>query len=131
MANDKETEDVTGRMAELENRITAIEALLADKVPGFEAVGVRVTELSAGFQQANGRLTAAQEAVERLSVATPPPGEARLSALETAFSALASQVQALAAVRSRSGLSGRLLSIEEKLDALLPVDPPEAPSDPE
>lgn len=134
MANDPKVtpaalkdEDIITRIASVEQRITAIEQVLREKIPGFEQVGARVTELSGAFQQANGRLTAHEQAIERLSTATPPPSSERLSALEAGLAALTVQVQALAATRGRSGLSGRLASIEEKLDALLPPNPPEAP----
>lgn len=129
-AADAKDEDVSSRVGVVEQRITAVEQLLAAKVPGFEQVGARVTELSGAFQQANGRLTAHEQAIERLSTATPPPSSERLSAVEAGLAALVEQVQTLAATRGRSGLSGRLRSIEEKLDALLPVEPTDPPEEP-
>lgn len=119
-----EKEDLTPRVAGLEVRVTALETTLAQKIPGFEQVAGRVTELSGAFQNANVRLAGLEAAVEALGAAAPPPGEQRLSALEAAVAALTDKVATLAATRARTGLSGRLLSIEAKLDQLLPPTPP-------
>lgn len=116
-------EDLAPRMAAVEQRITAVEQLLAAKVPGFEAVGARVTELSGAFLQANQRLTALEAGLEALQVTAPAPAEERLAAVEQALALLAEKVSALAATRGRSGLSGRLASIEEKLSELLAAPP--------
>jgi hypothetical protein len=115
--------DTTARVAALELRLTVVEQLLAQKIPGFEAVGARVSELSAGFLAANGRFTAIEQAIEALTTAAPPPGAERLAALETALVTLSGTVSTLQATRGRTGLSGRLRSIEEKLDALVPPTP--------
>lgn len=124
MANEnaaaEKDEDLAPRIAAVEQRITAVETLLATKVPGFETVGARVTELSGAFLQANQRLTALEAGLEALQVTAPAPAEERLAAVEAGLSTLLERVDALAAVRARSGLSGRLAGIEEKLDQLLP-----------
>lgn len=120
-------EDLPSRVAAAEQRITAIEQLLASKIPGFEQVGTRVTELSGAFLAANQRLTALEAAVSALAAAPSPVDEQRITAIEATVSSLSATVTQLAATRGRSGLSGRLRGIEEKLDLLLPPATPEAP----
>lgn len=117
-------ETLTARISLVEARVTGIEQTLAAKIPGFEQVGTRVTELSGAFLQANGRLAALEAGLEALQAAAPAPAEQRLAAVEQALALLAERVTALAATRGRSGLSGRLASIEEKLNALLPPTTP-------
>lgn len=120
-------EGLAARVAALEARFTGMEQLLASKIPGFEAVGVRVTELSGAFQAANRRLTAIEAAVSEMQAAPPTVDEARIAAIEDSLLSLSATVTQLAATRGRSGLSGRLRGIEEKLDQLLPPVTPEAP----
>ena len=110
------TLDVTDRLAAMEQRVTAIETTLATKVPGFEAVGLRA-EYGAYVDDAI------------LSSNAPPPSEQRLDAIDRALSKLSNDVAALSATRGRSGLSGRLRNIEEKLDRLLPPETPHPPGD--
>jgi uncharacterized protein YceH (UPF0502 family) len=119
-----EKEDVTPRVAALELRVTALETMLAQKIPGFETVAGRVTELSGAFQNANIRLTSLEATVAAIQEQAPPPSEQRLAAIEASVAALSAQVGTLAATRARTGLSGRLRSIEDKLDQLLPPAPP-------
>lgn len=116
--------DATARLASLEGRVTTMENLLNQRIPVFEQVGSRVTELSSAFQNANVRLTSLEEEVTQLSTSEPPPNEQRLSKQEAALAALTERVSLLAATRGRTGLSGRLQSIEEKLNQLLPPPPP-------
>ncbi len=120
-------EGLAARIAALETRFTALETMLNQKIPGFETVAARVTELSGAFQQANRRLAAIEAAVLALQEAPSPVDEQRISAIEAGFTSLSATVTQLAATRGRSGLSGRLRGIEEKLDQLLPPATPEAP----
>lgn len=116
--------DATERLASMERRVTGIETLLNEKVPGFEAVGARVTELSAAFQNANGRLTGLEADVVELKEAPPTVDERRLAEIEQGLQGIRAAVATLSATRGRAGLSGRLRAIEDKLDALLPTPPP-------
>lgn len=108
-------------IAELSRRITTIEQLLVQKLPGFEAVAGRVGELATAFQQANGRLSDVETAVQAIRDAPLPGGAQDIADLRASVDALSARVSGIEQTRARGGtLSQRLASIEAKLE-----DPPE------
>lgn len=105
-------------VAALATRLTAIEQTLAAKIPGFEAVGGRVTELSSAFQEANRRLAAIETAVRALAEAPPPAGAEAIQALADRLDNVVSRLDVVEQTRARGGrLSQRLASIEARLPA--------------
>jgi chromosome segregation ATPase len=107
------------RLSELERRMTYMELQFAQKVPEFQATGVRVAELSSAFQAANVRLRTLELAIEALQAAEPPDVStllARLADIETRLSSVERSGN------RRGRLSSRLASIEEKLDRLDPEE---------
>jgi uncharacterized coiled-coil protein SlyX len=120
MATDKSAAPMVSpeEVAALAVRITALEQTLATKMPGFEAVGGRVSELSTAFQAANARLSTLEAALIDLQ-AMPAPSDEALEAIGARVDALAERVTAVENTRARGGrLSSRLASIETKLDQL-------------
>lgn len=112
MANDKDGLGTPDEIAALTARITAMEQLLAAKIPGFEQVGTRVAELSTAFQKANERLAGLESAVTVIQEAPAVD----LSTLTNAVGELTTRVAAIETVRLRGGtLSRRLADIEARL----------------
>jgi hypothetical protein len=108
-------------VAALATRITALEQLLAQKIPGFEAVGGRVSELSTAFQSANQRLAGLESAVQELKDTPAPGGAEDIALLRSEVAAMSARVEAVEQTRARGGrLSNRLASIEAKLDQIVP-----------
>lgn len=121
MANEKAATAAAGfaseeAVAALAVRLTAIEQTLAAKIPGFESVGGRVTELSSAFQQANTRLAAIETAVKALAEAPPPVGAEALQAISDRLDNVSARLGVVEQTRARGGrLSQRLASIEARL----------------
>lgn len=115
MANEKAAFASSEEVAALAARLTAIEQTLAEKIPGFEGVGARVSELSSAFQQANTRLSAL-EALVRNMTDQPATGEAALREINSRLSNLSDRLAVVEQTRARGGrLSQRLALIESRL----------------
>lgn len=107
-------------VAALAARITGIEQMLAAKIPGFEAVSGRVSELSTAFQAANARLANVETAIQEIRDTPAPGGAEDIALLRADVAALTERLSSVEQTRARGGrLSRRLASIEAKLDEVI------------
>lgn len=126
MANDKAAanvpttlDQIAAAVASLTARVTGIETMLAEKVPGFEQVGGRVAELSTAFQEANRNLADLASRVAALAEREPAPAEQRMAAIEQALSEQSARISKVEAAGTRRGrLSSRLAGIEATLERI-------------
>jgi hypothetical protein len=108
-------------VATLQSAVKALQVQLAAAVDSFTPVGQRVTELSAAFQDANGRLAAAETTLVGLS----QDGEVaelvqRVQDLGATVEGFDARLSAIENVRARSGRTGvRLSNIEQTLQQIL------------